>query len=114
MERLLKSRLKHGRFITSPERSRSMAAVRGKGNKTTELRLRMALVKAGIKGWSLHRDDLPGKPDFYFEKQAIAVLSTDAFGTAAPNVGTSRKPITSSGRPKSSVTANVTARSPAC
>ena len=56
-----------------------MAAVRGKGNKTTELRLRMALVKAGIKGWSLHRDDLPGKPDFYFEKQAIAVFVDGCF-----------------------------------
>jgi hypothetical protein len=65
MERLLKSRLEDGKFRVSPERSRSMAAVRGQGNKTTELRLQMGLVRAGISGWTTQRRDLPGKPDFF-------------------------------------------------
>jgi DNA mismatch endonuclease (patch repair protein) len=79
MERLLKSRLKGGLFNVSPERSRNMAAVRGKGNKTTEVRLKMALVRAGISGWTSHRADLPGKPDFFFASAGLAVFVDGCF-----------------------------------
>jgi DNA mismatch endonuclease (patch repair protein) len=79
MERFLKSRLKGGKFHVSPERSRNMAAVRGKGNKTTEVRLQMAMVRAGIRGWSSHRADLPGKPDFYFPSAKLAVFVDGCF-----------------------------------
>ena len=79
MERLLKSRLKDGCFNVSPERSRNMAAVRGKGNKTTEVRLKMALVRAGISGWILQRADLPGKPDFFFASAGLAVFVDGCF-----------------------------------
>jgi DNA mismatch endonuclease (patch repair protein) len=76
---MLKSRLKGGLFNVSPERSRNMAAVRGKGNKTTEVRLKMALVRAGISGWTSHRADLPGKPDFFFESAGLAVFVDGCF-----------------------------------
>lgn len=56
-----------------------MAAVRGKGNKTTELRLQMAMVRAGIGGWSSQRTDLPGKPDFYFPSAKLAVFVDGCF-----------------------------------
>ncbi|MBW4039889.1 MAG: very short patch repair endonuclease [Acidobacteria bacterium] len=79
MERLLKSQLKDGRFVVSPERSRNMAAVRCNGNKTTELRLRMAFVRAGIRGWSFQRTDLPGKPDFFFPSSKLAVFVDGCF-----------------------------------
>ena len=51
-----------------------MSAIRGKPNRDTELRLRMALVKAGVRGWKLHPEKLPGRPDFYFEKSKIAIF----------------------------------------
>jgi DNA mismatch endonuclease (patch repair protein) len=79
MERLLKSCLKNGLFNVSPERSRNMAAVRGKGNKTTELRLKMALVRAGISGWTSQRADLPGKPDFFFASAGLAIFVDGCF-----------------------------------
>jgi DNA mismatch endonuclease (patch repair protein) len=79
MERLLKSQLSGGRFDVSPQRSRSMAAVRGQGNKTTELRLHMALVRAGISGWTRQRRDLPGKPDFFFCEERLAVFVDGCF-----------------------------------
>jgi DNA mismatch endonuclease (patch repair protein) len=79
MERLLKSRLPKGKFLVSPERSRAMAAVRGKGNKTTEVKLQMALVRAGISGWLTHPSRLPGKPDFYFPKEKLAVFVDGCF-----------------------------------
>jgi DNA mismatch endonuclease Vsr len=79
MERLLKSCLPQGKFVVSPERSRAMAAVRGKGNKTTEVRLRMALVRAGIRGWTNQRTDLPGKPDFFFPSRNLAIFVDGCF-----------------------------------
>jgi len=56
-----------------------MAAVRGKGNKTTEVRLQMALVRAGVRGWNSQRTDLPGKPDFFFPSRKLAVLVDGCF-----------------------------------
>jgi len=56
-----------------------MAAVRGSGNRTTELRLQMGLVRAGIAGWTKQRSDLPGKPDFYFEGARLAVFVDGCF-----------------------------------
>jgi DNA mismatch endonuclease, patch repair protein len=56
-----------------------MGAVRGRGNRTTELRLRMALVQAGISGWSHHRGDIPGKPDFFFERARLAIFVDGCF-----------------------------------
>jgi DNA mismatch endonuclease (patch repair protein) len=79
LERLLKSRLRNGQFDASPERSRAMAAVRSKGNKTTEVRLRMAMVRAGIAGWSSQQAGLPGKPDFFFPSAKLAVFVDGCF-----------------------------------
>jgi len=87
MERLLKSQLLGGKFAVSPERSRNMAAVRGSGNKTTELRLQMALVRAGISGWSSQRTDLPGKPDFFFQSANLAVFVDGCFWHGCPRCG---------------------------
>jgi len=56
-----------------------MAAVRARGNRTTELRMQMGLVRAGISGWKSHRPELPGKPDFYFETARLAVFVDGCF-----------------------------------
>jgi len=55
-----------------------MAAIRGKRNKTTELALRMVLVRAGISGWVLD-EKLPGRPDFYFPSKTLAIFVDGCF-----------------------------------
>lgn len=39
----------------------------------------MALVRSKISGWRLHASDLPGKPDFYFPKNKVAVFVDGCF-----------------------------------
>ncbi|MEO6804948.1 MAG: very short patch repair endonuclease [Edaphobacter sp.] len=56
-----------------------MSAIKGKGNKTTELSLRMALVRAGVSGWNLHSVDVVGRPDFFFPQEAVAVFVDGCF-----------------------------------
>jgi DNA mismatch endonuclease (patch repair protein) len=61
-------------------RSRIMSRVRGAGNKSTEWKLRAALVKAGIRGWALGaRAALPGRPDFIFRDAKLAVFVDGCF-----------------------------------
>jgi len=50
-----------------------MALVKGKGNKSTELKFRSLLRLAGITGWRRHYPIL-GKPDFAFPKHKVAVF----------------------------------------
>lgn len=79
MERLLKTTLPGGRFSNVPTvRSRAMAAVKGKHNRTTEIQFRMALVRSGVTGWITHTK-LPGKPDVYFPKPRIAIFLDGCF-----------------------------------
>jgi len=63
-----------------------MAAVKGKHNRSTELVLRMALIRSGIKGWKMHYD-LPGKPDFYFPKYKLAIFVDGCFWHGCPKCG---------------------------
>jgi G:T-mismatch repair DNA endonuclease (very short patch repair protein) len=50
-----------------------MSLIRGKGNKETEQALRTLFRKNKITGWRRHLP-LPGKPDFAFSKQKVAVF----------------------------------------
>ena len=85
MERFLKSKLENGWFSdVSEQRSRIMSAIRGKSNKSTELPLKMALVRAGVKGWVLHPATICGKPDFYFPKENLAVFVDGCFWHGCP------------------------------
>lgn len=80
MEKALKEKLRNGVFEdVSPKRSKMMGAVKGKKNKTTEQRLRYAMVQAGISGWKLHAKEIAGKPDFYFAKFNVAVFVDGCF-----------------------------------
>ena len=80
MERTLKRKLRKGVFSNvSPERSRIMSSIKGKHNKSTELKFRMALVKSGIKGWVLHPSDVFGKPDIFFTKKKLAIFVDGCF-----------------------------------
>jgi DNA mismatch endonuclease (patch repair protein) len=88
MERRLKKFLEDGKFKNVPEkRSRTMSAIRGKHNRSTELRLRMALVKAGVRGWKLHSEELPGRPDFFFEMAKLALFIDGCYWHGCPKCG---------------------------
>src|SRR5262245_33079992 len=80
MERILRKKLKNGRFTNvSPERSRMMGNIRSKGNRSTEKSFRFALVRAGISGWVLHPKLILGTPDFYFAKENVAIFVDGCF-----------------------------------
>jgi len=88
MEKNLKKYLRKGKFENVPEkRSRTMSAIRGKHNRSTELRLRMALIRVGIKGWKLHAQELPGNPDFYFKRRKVAVFVDGCYWHGCPKCG---------------------------
>jgi DNA mismatch endonuclease (patch repair protein) len=80
VERTLKLYLPGGVFQNVDKvRSKTMAAIRGKHNKTTERALRMALIRSGIRGWKLHPRGLPGNPDIFFPKSEVAVFVDGCF-----------------------------------
>jgi DNA mismatch endonuclease Vsr len=88
MERALRKTLLDGAFTSvSIQRSRVMSAIRGKGNKSTEAKLQMALVSRGIRGFVMHPRTLPGKPDFLFSKEKLAVFVDGCFWHGCPICG---------------------------
>lgn len=75
MDKVLKKYLKNGQFKgVSEARSRQMASVRGRGNKSTEKKLRYALVRAGISGWRVQPKGILGNPDFIFDQEMVVVF----------------------------------------
>jgi DNA mismatch endonuclease (patch repair protein) len=70
--------------LSEIERSERMSRVRSSGNKSTEGRVEEALLAAGITGWEKHPKTVPGKPDFYFPAQRLAVFVDGCFWHACP------------------------------
>jgi len=64
-----------------------MAAVRGKGNKTTEQRLRTALARARVSGWQVTPKKIRGRPDFLFPRERVAVFVDGCFWHGCPTCG---------------------------
>ena len=88
MEKALRKHLPGGTFKgVSPQRSRTMSAIRGRGNKTTEARFRMALVRAGITGWKVRPRGLLSNPDFYFPDRNVVVFLDGCFWHGCPKCG---------------------------
>lgn len=56
-----------------------MAKVRSRGNRSTEVQLRLALVRANIGGWKLHPKSVLGQPDFWFPRQKVALFVDGCF-----------------------------------
>lgn len=80
MERVLRKKLKGGRFTNvSLSRSRLMGRIRSKGNQSTEQSFRLALVRAGVRGWVLHPKSVFGTPDFFFPEEKVAVFIDGCF-----------------------------------
>ena len=70
--------------VTKRTRSAIMSRIRSNNNKSTELRLRAALVSRGISGWTLQRGDWPGRPDFSFADAKIALFVDGCFWHGCP------------------------------
>ena len=64
-----------------------MRSVRGRNNRTTELALKMALVRRGISGWKMHLSSVPGRPDFTFEAARAAIFVDGCFWHGCPKCG---------------------------
>jgi len=60
-----------------------MAAIRSRGNESTEVRLARLLRKIGITGWRRHLH-LIGRPDFSFPRERIAVFVDGCFWHGCP------------------------------
>ncbi|MGH8004995.1 MAG: very short patch repair endonuclease [Limisphaerales bacterium] len=65
-------------------RLRIMAAVRSKGNKSTESRFRAILAASGLRGWQMQVQSLPGRPDFTFKRKKIAIFVDGCFWHGCP------------------------------
>jgi DNA mismatch endonuclease (patch repair protein) len=61
-----------------------MSRVRGKGNKSTELVVAEALRQHRVTGWRRHLKHLPGRPDFYFPSERLALFVDGCFWHACP------------------------------
>jgi len=68
------------------KRSQVMAAIRSFGNKDTELKLASILRAARITGWRRHQA-LPGKPDFVFRRDRVALFVDGCFWHGCPKHG---------------------------
>lgn len=70
-------------WLTQEQRTRNMASIRSRGNRTTEARFAALLRSAGIWGWRRHVS-LPGKPDFIFRRARVAVFVDGCFWHGCP------------------------------
>ncbi len=68
------------------QRSQVMAAVCSRGNRATELKLILIFQANGITGWRRNQR-LPGKPDFVFRKERLAVFVDGCFWHGCPKHG---------------------------
>jgi DNA mismatch endonuclease (patch repair protein) len=88
MEKLLRSKLAGGTFQDiAAAHSRLMQRVRGRGNRTTEARLRAALVCSGLRGWKLNSSTVFGKPDVFFPLRSVAIFVDGCFWHGCPQCG---------------------------
>ena len=70
--------------VDQATRSRNMAAVRAR-DTAPELALRRALVALGVRGYRLHRSDVPGRPDLAWPGRRVAVFVDGAFWHGHPS-----------------------------
>jgi DNA mismatch endonuclease (patch repair protein) len=60
-----------------------MATIKGRGNRSTEIKLLVLIKAAGLTGWRRHVN-LPGKPDFAFPRLKVAVFCDGDFWHGNP------------------------------
>ena len=71
------------RLQADEKRSKNMQAIRAKGNKSTELKMVKLFRENKITGWRRHLP-LPGKPDFTFRKEKLALFVDGCFWHRCP------------------------------
>jgi DNA mismatch endonuclease (patch repair protein) len=64
-------------------RRRIMSAIKGRGNRTTELTLARVLRRERLSGWRRHLP-LPGRPDFAWPAARVAVFVDGCFWHGCP------------------------------
>ena len=65
--------------FTKEKRSSVMAAIRHRGNRSTEVAFAALLRRHRIAGWKLHQRTVTGKPDFYFPSLRVAIFIDGCF-----------------------------------
>jgi DNA mismatch endonuclease (patch repair protein) len=70
--------------FSAETRSKVMARVRSQRNLSTEWRLRAILVRTGIRGWKLNPADVPGRPDFVFREERVALFVDGCYWHGCP------------------------------
>lgn len=70
--------------LTTEERSAQMAKVRGRKNRSTEMRVAAYLIRWGFSGWKRHVRDVSGCPDFLFVQERVAVFVDGCFWHGCP------------------------------
>lgn len=66
-------------IVSKSQRSRMMSAVKGRGNKTTEMALRRLFRSSHVTGWRSNLSSLPGSPDFAFRTRRTVVFVDGCF-----------------------------------
>lgn len=88
LEKKLKKTLPGGAFKNvNPEHSLKMSKIRGRGNQSTEVKLKMHLVRQGIVGWKMHQKMGKSRPDFVFPSEKLVVFIDGCFWHGCPICG---------------------------
>jgi DNA mismatch endonuclease, patch repair protein len=88
MEKVLRNLLPEGKFQNVPKlRAKTMGAIRGVGNRTTEVLFRLAMVRSGIIGWNVRPKGIIGNPDFVFSNKKVVVFVDGCFWHGCPKCG---------------------------
>lgn len=77
--------------ISKEQRSRNMAAIRSRGNQTTEIAFLKLLRTSKIIGWRRHSNRVVGVPDFIFPKHKLAIFIDGCFWHGCPQCKTNPK-----------------------
>ena len=69
--------------LSKKARSLLMAGVKGRHNKSTEVKMAKLLRSSNIKGWRRHLK-LPGSPDFTFREERVCIFVDGCFWHGCP------------------------------
>src|SRR5690348_12726197 len=70
--------------VSTETRSKVMARVRSQRNRSTEWRVRGALIASGVRGWKVNAPDIRGRPDFAFPTEKLLIFVDGCFWHGCP------------------------------
>lgn len=73
--------------VPDAQRSANMRAIVGRGNKTTERRVRALMTRARLRGWKLHPARVAFHPDVWFPSPCLAIFVDGCFWHGCPECG---------------------------